>query len=649
MAIPQSATILHHLRQTVLRHENTGLTDGQLLRSFLFRHDEAAFEALVRRHGPMVRGVCRRVLRNLEDADDAFQAAFLVLIRKAPSLTTREVLGDWLHGVAYRTALKARVAASRRRMKEKQALRPEVCFEQENRSEWLPLLDEEVGRLPAKYRLPVVLCDIEGRTRKEAAQHLGWPEGTVSGRLSRARAMLARRLTRRGVVLSAATLAAGMASEASARLPISVVRSICKAALGCAAGSAAGSVPAHVAALSEGVVKAMFVSKLKNAVALVTVALVLTAGAGAWRYAAVAAPSEEQKQEVPAQASPKADAAQTPKLYPQPVPTAAPQTDVPQAPVAPPIPPAPRATPRSFLIDVSLAEMTDGKDKVLADPRFIALEGTPASFALGSHRSIPLGGGMTERVLIGNTISAVVRSGKENKIYLDITVSVPTRTTISDCAILDTKTRRLITETTLDSRLQFAVAGEDSKMLKVSVSVQEMKPDTGEKKIAEAEKNLKMAEFWRRTGHPGSALCYYEELSQDYPGTIYAERAKERMIEMEKQLLNRKDLCEADRFIKERLIESKTQGDKPGKQSAKSDAKPPARIWRIFIVGNKKISDEAILEQVRLCPGQLLSYPDLRAAEKNLSRLKGFKSNPKVTVIDHVDEFKDIRITVEEK
>ncbi len=649
MAIPQSASVLHLLRQTILRHENAGLTDGQLLHAFLHRRDEAAFEMLVRRHGPMVRGVCRRVLRNLEDADDAFQAAFLVLLRKASTLATREVIGDWLHGVAYRTALKARAAASRRRMKEKQALRREACFDQENRSEWLPLLDEEVGRLPPKYRLPVILCDLEGRTRKEAAQHLGWPEGTVSGRLSRARALLARRLTRRGVTLSAATLAAGMAGEASARLPISVVRSICEAALEGAAGLTAGSVPAHVAALTEGVVKAMFVSKLKNVVALVTVALVLTAGAGAWRYAALAGSNEEPQQEAPAHAAPKAGTAQTPKIYPHPVPSAVPQTDAPQAADAPPIPPAPRATPRSYLIDLHLAEMRDGKDKVLADPRLITLEGRPASFTIGGHRSIPLGGGMTEQVLIGTTINAVVRSGKGNKIYLDVTVSLPTQTTISDGAILETKTKRIISETTLDSCLQFAVAGEDSKLFRVSIGVQEMKSDTGEKKIEEAERCLRRAEFWRRTGHPGPALVYYEQLSQDYPDTIYAERAKERIIEMEKLLLSRTDLSDADRFLKERWIESKKQGGKPRKQPAKSEARPPARIWRIFIVGNQKISDEAILEQAKLYPGQLLSYPDLRIAEQNLSRLKGLKSKPKVTVIDHEDEFKDIHITVEEK
>ena len=132
----------------------------------------------------MVRGVCRRVLRDNHDADDAFQAAFLVLLRKASTLATREVVGDWLHGVAYRTALKARAAAARRRLKERQTLRREAILDEEAPPEWRPLLDQEIGRLPEKYRLPLVLCDLEGRTRKEAAQQLGWPEGTLSGRLS---------------------------------------------------------------------------------------------------------------------------------------------------------------------------------------------------------------------------------------------------------------------------------------------------------------------------------------------------------------------------------------------------------------------------------------------------------------------------------
>src|SRR5262245_46478683 len=189
-------------------------TDGQLLSRFLSRRDEAAFVALVRRHGPMVLGVCRRVLGNAADAEDASQATFLVLVKKAPSLTGRAVLGDWLHGVARRTALSARRACARRRAREEAMARPEVPGEATENA-WLPLLDEELSRLPENYRLPIVLCDLEGKTRREAADRLGWPEGTVAGRLARGRAMLARRLGRHGGAVSSGSLAAVLAENAA--------------------------------------------------------------------------------------------------------------------------------------------------------------------------------------------------------------------------------------------------------------------------------------------------------------------------------------------------------------------------------------------------------------------------------------------------
>src|SRR5262249_33017945 len=147
-------------------------TDGQLLSQFLSRRDEAAFVALVRRHGPMVLGVCRRLLGNEADAEDAFQAPFLVLVRTGASLPARATLGDWLHGVAHRTALGARRACARRRAKEQAMARPEVQDEA-IQDDWLPLLDEELSRLPENYRLPIVLCDLEGKTRRGAAERLG--------------------------------------------------------------------------------------------------------------------------------------------------------------------------------------------------------------------------------------------------------------------------------------------------------------------------------------------------------------------------------------------------------------------------------------------------------------------------------------------
>jgi RNA polymerase sigma factor (sigma-70 family) len=244
-------------------------TDGQLLGQFLARRDEGAFAALLRRHGPMVLGVCRRVLGNAADAEDAFQATFLVLVRKASSLTGRALLGDWLHGVARRTALNARKLHARRRAKEQALARPEVQGG-EVRDDWLPLLDEALGRLPEPYRLPIVLCDLEGRTRREAAERLGWPEGTVAGRLSRARVMLARQLARHGIALSAGSLAAAWSPKAA---PAALVASTVKAAtlLGAGPAAATGMISATVAGLTEGVVRAMLLSKLKTAMAVVLV------------------------------------------------------------------------------------------------------------------------------------------------------------------------------------------------------------------------------------------------------------------------------------------------------------------------------------------------------------------------------------------
>jgi RNA polymerase sigma factor (sigma-70 family) len=172
------------------------------LDQFLAGQDDDAFATLVARHGPMVFSVCSRILGNGADADDAFQAAFLVLLRRAGSLRERLAVGDWLHGVARRTALNAKRLSERRRAKEKSAARPAAQLDKK-REDWAALLDEELKRLPEKYRLPILLCDLEGQTRQEAAESLGWPEGTVAGRLARGRAMLARYLTHRGIELSA--------------------------------------------------------------------------------------------------------------------------------------------------------------------------------------------------------------------------------------------------------------------------------------------------------------------------------------------------------------------------------------------------------------------------------------------------------------
>jgi RNA polymerase sigma factor (sigma-70 family) len=257
--------------------DGVGRTDGELLAQFLACQDEAAFGALVRRHGPMVLATCRRILNNAGDAEDAFQAAFLVLVRKAPALTSRAVLGDWLHGVARRTALSANRAAAQRRLKEAAVARPEVQAE-EDHDDWLALLDEALSRLPEKYRLPIVLCDLQGRTRQQAAASLGWPEGTVAGRLARGRTLLARRLLRQGLVLPTAVLSW---NTAPVNVPAALAASTLQAAIVTSGKPAAamGTVSTTVAALTEGVLKTMLLTKVRMTVMVLGLMAVLGAGA----------------------------------------------------------------------------------------------------------------------------------------------------------------------------------------------------------------------------------------------------------------------------------------------------------------------------------------------------------------------------------
>jgi RNA polymerase sigma factor (sigma-70 family) len=275
MVTGHHAGVLHHCRRAAFLHDGGGLTDGQLLECFIHRREEAAFEALVRRHGPMVLGVCRRVLAHDQDAEDAFQATFLVLVRKAASLTARERVGNWLYGVAYRVALQAKAA---RPVKEKQVNampEPEAVAAPDLWSDLRPILDHELSRLPDKYRLAIVLCDLEGRTRQEVARQFGIPAGTLSGRLTTARRLLAGRLARHGLALGSAGVATALSPGAAlARVPASLVVSTVKAATHVAMGGAAATVvSARAAALSEGVLRTMLRIKLTATVLPVALGL----------------------------------------------------------------------------------------------------------------------------------------------------------------------------------------------------------------------------------------------------------------------------------------------------------------------------------------------------------------------------------------
>ena len=298
MAAEQLAKAFERLCR-VLKAPDGGLTDGQLLARFVAGRDEAAFEALVHRHGRMVLGVCRRVLRDAHDAEDAFQGTFLILARKAASVEKRDSVASWLYAVAYRTALEARAAIARRRVRERQVeVMPHPVVGPHEVQDWRPLLDRALARLPEKYRAAVVLCDLEGLPRKEAARRLGLPEGTLSSRLATARRRLAERLARSGVCLPVGVLmlalSEGEAAAAVPAVPAALVSSTVRAAILVAAGeTAALTMPAAV--LMKGALQTMFLQKLKVVAATAVVVLALGAGGLAYRVGGQAVAADKPR------------------------------------------------------------------------------------------------------------------------------------------------------------------------------------------------------------------------------------------------------------------------------------------------------------------------------------------------------------------
>ncbi len=309
MATAQLGTLMRHIKGLAAAGAPQR-TDRQLLDDFTARRDESAFADLVSRHGAMVLRVCRRVLGHEQDAEDAFQATFLVLARNGKSIRRSESLTSWLYGVAYRTAMKARRSAARRRNHEAK-LRQQTPPASPGPS-WddvEEVLNEEVRRLPDSVRAAFVLCVLEGRTLPVAAAELGAKEGTVAWRLSRARQLLQRRLTRRGIELSALLAALAVAESAGrAALPAALAKATVRFGLSVAAGEpAAGVIPTHIAALAAGVTRAMFLTKGKIATILLIAAGLFAAGAGVLRQPAAAAP--EGRDKPPAGPAEKATAA----------------------------------------------------------------------------------------------------------------------------------------------------------------------------------------------------------------------------------------------------------------------------------------------------------------------------------------------------
>ncbi len=284
-----SGALIHQLDRLFRHGTAAGLSEGELLDRFVAANDESAFEVLIARHGPMVLGVCRRLLRDPNDVDDAFQATFLVLVRKAGTLRRRDLLGNWLYGVAHKVATRSRVLAAKRtaRVPHGQDAIDGLDAGREGSialsdqpdppaDEPCPWVHEEVRLLPEKYRSLVLLCYFEGLTHEQAAERLGCPIGTVKGRLSRAREILRKRLVRRGVTVSSAAIGSALADVT---LRAAVPEALKSATLGAvrAAGSSSSTV-LPIATLADGVVQAMISAKLKSIALVLLVLSALTTG-----------------------------------------------------------------------------------------------------------------------------------------------------------------------------------------------------------------------------------------------------------------------------------------------------------------------------------------------------------------------------------
>lgn len=308
MASPHLRTLIQHLRRSVSPQGDTSLTDAQLLQRWVRQRDEAAFEVLLWRHGPMVLSVCRRMLRDSHDVEDAFQAAFLTLVRKGASIRRPQALAGWLYRVAYRIALRLRSESAERTRREQSDIETLTSFRGEERAadDLREVLDEEIDALPERYRQAFVLCYLQGKTHAEAGRLLGKPTGTISCWLKRGRELMRCRLTQRGIATTA--IAALGESNGSAALSAALVQSTRRAASVFAAGeeSATAVISARVAKLVEGAVKGMTATKVQWTLVLGLMLSLAASGAGMWGYqpeppakpqAEAEAPKQSQQQE----------------------------------------------------------------------------------------------------------------------------------------------------------------------------------------------------------------------------------------------------------------------------------------------------------------------------------------------------------------
>jgi RNA polymerase sigma factor (sigma-70 family) len=544
MATATTHPLIHHIRRLAGTQPASDLPDAHLLARFAGSGDQAAFETLLRRHGPLVLGVCRRVLGDWHAAEDCFQTVCILLARRAGSLRQPERLGPWLYGVAYRTALKARDRAARRGASERQAAIP-PAVEPADDLVWRDLrsvLDDAVARLPEKYRTPFVLHYLQGRTVDEVAGRLGAPRGTIATRLARARAQLQKGLTRRGLALPGTALAALATQAASACLPAVLRTAAARAAVAAARGMISEVGPAPVAGLAQGGGTLMLTGKLKVA-ALVLLGLgVAGGGVALWRPGLSAG-------------DPGASAGAVPQRA------------------------APATAPEGDLI--------------------LFLDGS-THFGRAQYRA---------------AADAFAHLGREH----------PRSRLATAAARLAVLARQLAEGTAADSQ-RAASAGRaaiNAALGSPSIPALE-RPDrsgrqTDDIRGQQADRDLRIAEFYRRTGHLSSACFYYEVVTRRYPGTTFATKAAERLRDLRK-----------------------TVGPRP-----QPGAGAPARVGTVRVNGNRQTPDALILYQLPLRPGEVLTYPALSAAQRNLAALRGITAT--VSVSEAPGGLRDVLVQVEEQ
>ncbi len=615
MATRSLNTVIQHIHRMVPLPDGAEMTDGQLLESFISWKNEAAFAALVSRHGPMVLGVCRRLLPNHHDAEDAFQATFLVLARKAASVRPRDRVANWLHGVAYRTALKARTQSAKRHVRERQVseLPEPAVVPPDTRTDLRDLIDREVSRLPDAYRLPIILCYLEARSIKEATRQLGWPQGTLAGRLARARQLLAKRLTQRGLALTGGSLALARTGQAApACVPQALAVATFEAAVACALGKVtAGTISAPVAALTEGVANVMMLTKLKAGMLLLIALGVVALGSGS-----LLRPSAEADE---ANAGPgvvnPAKQAETPSRTEETAPTVRLGHRTEDYPAI-----FERVTEiLSDYFEIQYANRYDGRIETFPS-RVRNQSATGNSMRRRAVVQIIAldEGGFSVNVQVFRERQSAAEAG-ENRWTTDG----------HDTKLEQVILRRLSAPTPPEGTVphtkpRSATAGEESKQAPPPPSSRSQSQQRGTSKtiiLDHARIEIDSAANLR--------------IIPVKTGTKHLVRLEMAGVRVEVPRLTIESATEVVQ------IEASADGQLTTQTRSKA-----IRVGEILVVGNTKTPKEEILEKLPLYPGQLLAYPDLLAVERNLAEWK-----VAVSVLDNNEgsDFRDLLVTVEEK